>query len=191
MRGINCGRPALGRSGGGPAIASSHGDRLQPRLLHEQLQTWQGGGCGARGRGRGWCRPCGAAPARVGWGRRGGRGEREAAGARIGSGRRGTGAGERDEGELAREREELAIAFICDGGAGRRGCRVSSAAVERAGEGAVGHRRRWSRGARVRWVVGGGGAGEGAGGRRRRPVERGRGCGGCSAARGTGSGEVG
>ena len=41
------------------------------------------------------------------------------------------------------------------------------------------------------WVVGGGGAGEAAGGRRRRPVERGRGCGGCSAARGTGSGKVG
>ena len=34
-----------------------------------------------------------------------------------------------------REREELAIAFICDGGAGRRGCRGSSAAVERAGGG--------------------------------------------------------
>ena len=101
------------------------------------------------------------------WGGVGGEdGEREAAGARIGSGRRGTGAGERDEGELAREREELAIAFICDGGAGRRGCRGSSAAVERAGEGAVGHRRRWSRGARVRWVVGGGGAGGGAGGAR-------------------------
>ena len=64
------------------------------------------------------------------WGGVGGEdGEREAAGARIGSGRRGTGAGERDEGELAREREELAIAFICDGGAGRRGCRGSSAAV--------------------------------------------------------------
>ena len=72
------------------------------------------------------------------------------------------------------------VAFICDGGAG---------------EGAGGHRRRWSGGGgegssaaveqgRVRWVVGGGGAGEGVGGRRRRPVEQGRGCGGGSAVRG-------
>ena len=79
------------------------GERLQPRLLHEQLRTRRGGGCGARGRGRGWCRPCGAAPARVGWGRRGGWGEGGGGGAdwerternwREGEGRRGTGEGE-------------------------------------------------------------------------------------------------
>ena len=48
-------------------------------------------------------------------------GEREAAGARIGSGRRGTGARERDEGEPAREREELAIAGKLTNGAPRSG----------------------------------------------------------------------
>ena len=56
------------------------------------------------------------------WGGVGGEdGEREAAGARIGSGRRGTGARERDEGELAREREELAIGGKLTNGAPRSG----------------------------------------------------------------------
>ena len=51
----------------------------------------------------------GAALLRRAWGGVGGEdGEREAAGVRIGSGRRGTSARERDEGELAREREDLA-----------------------------------------------------------------------------------
>ena len=75
--------------------------------------------------------------------------------------------------------------------------------VERAGEGAGGRRRRPVERGRVRWVVGGGGAGEDAVGRRRQwsgggsggsattAGGAGRGCGGCSAARGTGSGEVG
>ena len=45
--------------------------------------------------------------------------------------------------------ENIFWTFICDGGAGLGGCGGSSAAVERAGEGAVGRRRRieiWRRG---------------------------------------------